>query len=143
MTSTHVSCSSDDLAYRDAFEAGSVLAAEFHHREHLRLAYVYLCEGSIDSAHRRMRRSIQHFLDRNGVDSAKYHETLTLAWIQAVRHFIELCPQADSFDGFCAHDPRLLVAAIMQTHYSPERLFSPAARIRFLAPDRHAIPTYG
>jgi hypothetical protein len=131
-----------DLEFRDAFESGAVAPSSFRHRDHLRLAYVYLCEGEVETAHKRMRNSIRRFLDLNGVDPAKYHETLTLAWIQAVRHFMEMSSQATSFDDFIEHDQRLLDTSIMLTHYSKNALFSDRARKEFLAPDRQAIPLY-
>ena len=134
--------SPDDAAFRDDFEAGRIGTAGFRHRDHLRLAFVYLCESNVDSAHRRMRASIERFLALHGIDAGKYHETLTLAWVQAVRHFIEQCPHADSFAAFSAHDPRLLDAAIMDTHYSRDRLFAPSSRTRFAKPDRAPIPQH-
>jgi hypothetical protein len=49
---------------------------------------------------------------------SKYHETITRAWILAVRRFMELTPAADSADTFIDANPRLLDSKIMFTHYS-------------------------
>jgi len=129
-----------DLRFVERFEAGEVDPGSFHHREHLRLAYTYLTTCSRSAARTRMRSQIQSFLERNAVDPGKYHETMTMAWMDAVRHFIELAVAADSFDAFVQADPRVLDQSIMLTHYSRETLFSSAARTAYLAPDIDPIP---
>lgn len=131
-----------DRQFRDDFEAGRVGPAEFHHREHLRLAYVYLCETDSAAALDLMRNALQVFLAANGVDPSRYHETLTAAWIQAVRHFMAMCGTANAFEQFIESDARLLDTNIMLTHYSKERLFCDAARRGFVRPDITHIPQY-
>lgn len=130
----------DDLDFRDRFEAGHVAPADFNHPAHLRLAYVYLCEGPVDMAMTRMRSALRSFLARNGVPEGKYHETLTRSWLLAVAHFMDKAAPATSFDGFLRQDNRLLDTRIMLTHYSKDTLFSDAARATFVAPDVQAIP---
>ncbi|MEX0311623.1 MAG: hypothetical protein AB3N17_15410 [Tateyamaria sp.] len=132
--------SQDDLDFRDAFESGHIAPDDFSHRAHLRLAYVYLCEGRINTAMPRMRNALHTFLKRNGVPASKYHETLTRSWLMAVQHFMDRAKPAASFDGFLAQDDRLLDTGIMLTHYSKDTLFSDAARAAFVAPDLQAIP---
>ncbi|WP_299651349.1 hypothetical protein [uncultured Tateyamaria sp.] len=130
----------DDLDFRARFEAGQVAPTDFDHRAHLRLAYVYLCEGSVDAATARMRTTIKSFLRRNGVPHGKYHETLTRSWVMAVRYFMDKSIAASSFDSFIVSDARLLDTRIMLTHYRKDTLFSDAARAAFVAPDLQAIP---
>lgn len=88
---THRS-SAEDLMFRRAYETGEIAPAAFDHRAHLRLAYVYLSELDDDTAFRAMRDALRAFLERHGIDVAKYHETLTRAWILAVRHFMAKSP---------------------------------------------------
>ena len=140
MTST---ASDDDRRYREDFESGRIPLAEFDHRAHIRLAYAFLAELDVDSAHERMRRALQTFIARNGIPASKYHETLTRSWILAVRHFMALTPGARSADEFIAANPVLLDARIMLTHYSAAALFSPEARSRFVEPDLQNIPEHG
>lgn len=83
------SSSSDDVAFRAAFEASAFPPQDFGHRAHVRLAYVYLTEGDVETAVERLRAALFGFLDHHGVDRSKYHETMTRAWIMAVRHFME------------------------------------------------------
>ena len=135
-----VTPSNADLEFRDRFEAGGVGASEFRHREHLRLAFVYLSEGDAAQASRRMRLSLKGFLAANGAPASKYHETLTRSWVEAVAYFISKAHPAASFDAFLAQDDRLLDHRIMLTHYARETLFSETARRRFVRPDREPIP---
>ncbi|WP_223274916.1 hypothetical protein [Tateyamaria sp. syn59] len=132
--------SPDDLTFRNRFEAGQVTPDDFNHRAHLRLAYVYLCEGAVDTAVPRMRTALRSFLKRNNVPADKYHETLTRSWLLAVRYFMNKAAAARSFNSFIAQDDRLLDTGIMLSHYRKDTLFSDAARAGFVAPDLQPIP---
>lgn len=140
MKSHHLSTA--DRAFRDDFEAGRCTPESFDHRAHVRLAYVYLAERDTDAAVTCFRDALLAFLERHGIDRSKYHETLTRAWILAVRHFMEQGGGASSADAFMDANPRLLDPKVMLTHYSTGRLFSPEARARFAEPDLDEIPRY-
>lgn len=135
--------SAEDREFRVAFESCEFPPAEFNHRAHLRLAYVYLTEHDTESAYALMRESLHRFLEYHGVDLSKYHDTITRAWILAVRHFMEATSNFDSADSFIDQNPQMLDAKIMMTHYSAEVLFSDEARAKFVEPDLDPIPTYG
>ena len=134
--------SASDLEFRAAFEAATVPVAEFDHRSHLRLAYVYLVEGDTESALASVRTALANFLAHYAIDPAKYHETITRAWILAVRHFMAQAPDTTSFDELAERQPRMLDSSIMLTHYSRDRLLSPEACAEFVAPDLDPIPDY-
>ena len=129
-----------DRRFRDDFESGAVPPAEFGHRAHVRLAYIYLAEHGVDGATARMRAALLGYLAHHGIDAAKFHETMTRAWLLAVRHFMHRSPGAAGADPFIDANPALLDGSIMLTHYSAELLFSPAARARFVEPDLDPIP---
>ena len=135
--------SAADREFRTEFEACRFSPAEFNHRAHLRLAYVYLTEHDTDTARQLMQNALLNFLRHHGIDVSKYHETMTRAWIMAVRHFMEISPAAESSESFIEHNPRMLDAQIMLTHYSAEVLFSAEARARFVEPNVSPIPRYG
>ena len=108
--------SESDQRFARQFEAGEIGPSAFDHRGHLRLAYVCLCDAPMPAASERMRLAIQSFLHRNEVDALKFHETMTAAWLGAVRHFMELAGPIQSFDELVQHDSRLLDQQIMLTH---------------------------
>jgi hypothetical protein len=132
--------SAGDRRFREEFESGRLTPAEFNHRAHVRLAYVYLAEHDTGTAIDLMRGALQGFLRQHGIPETKYHETLTQAWILAVDHFMVRSPGSDSSDSFIYCNPLLLDSRIMLTHYSAEQLFGPEARARFVEPDRQVIP---
>ena len=131
-----------DCEFKAQFETCVFPSSEFNHRFHLRLAYVYLVENDDDRACQLMRDSLLRFLNHHGVDISKFHETMTQAWILAVRHFMENDSGADSANTFIDNNPKMLNKNIMMTHYSAELLFSNKARDRFITPDLDPIPRY-
>jgi hypothetical protein len=136
------SSSDDDRRFRDDFESGVIEPAKFDHRAHVRLAYAYLVDADADTAAARMRAALLAFLRHHGIDPSKYHETMTRAWILAVRHFMEISAPAASADAFIERNPMLLDSKIMLTHYSATLLFSDEARARFVEPDLGPIPRH-
>ena len=133
----------EDHNFRRQFEACKFPPTEFNHRAHIKLAYVYLSEPDTDTAHQLMRGALLSFLQYHGVDVSKYHETITRAWIMAVRHFMENTPSSESSDVFIEKNPSMLDSKIMMTHYSAEVLFSDEARAKFVEPNLDPIPKYG
>lgn len=136
------SLSPDDRAFLRRFEACECPPGDFDHRGHVRLAYAYLVDRDAAAAAGVMRRSLVRFLKHHGITPAKYHETMTRAWILAVRHFMEQAAPATSAAEFIAANPQLLDSRIMLTHYSADLLFSDQARNEFVAPDLNEIPRY-
>ncbi len=118
----------EDVEFRKSVEECSFPPAQFNHRAHIRLAYVYLCENDVEQSHVLMRNTLLRLLKHNGIPISKYHETMTRAWILAVRHFMDSGSGYGSADDFMADRPLLLDSKIMLTHYSAEVLFSDAAR---------------
>jgi hypothetical protein len=131
--------SQEDRDFRSAFEACTVTPSQFTHEAHVRLAYVYLVESDVESAVRRMREALLNFLERNDIPRSKFHETITRAWVLAVRHFMDRSASTSS-DDFIAKNRELLDSKIMLTHYSASVLFSPDARSSFVEPDLDPIP---
>lgn len=117
--------------------------SEFGHRAHLRLAYIYLAENPTEESYQLMRTALHKNLEHLGIQAAtKYHDTITRAWILAVRHFMEVTPHGTSADSFIDANPQMLDSNIMMTHYSAEVLFSSEARAGFVEPDLEPIPRH-
>ena len=134
--------STSDREFRMAFEAGAFAPADFSHRAHVRLGYVYLAGSDVERAVEQMRTALLAFLAHHGIPATKYHETLTRAWILAVHHFMHRSPEAANADDFIDRNPLLLDTKIMLTHYSAGLLFSDAARAAFVEPDLDPIPRH-
>ncbi len=139
----HHSISIEDQKFKRDVESCQFPVADFDHRAHLRLAYVYLASNSPETATQKMRNTILGLLTQIGIDpSEKYHETLTEAWILAVHHFMKKTDHARSADELIDKNQMMLDSKIMLTHYSAELLFSDEARSRFVEPDLDPIPRY-
>lgn len=134
--------SHSDVEFRAAFEAGAFAPADFSHRAHVRLAYVFLAESDVELALERYRAALVGFLSHHGIPASKYHETLTRAWLLGVDHFMHRSPEASSADDFIDRNPALLDSRIMLTHYSADLLFSPQARAEFVEPNLDPIPRH-
>ena len=133
--------SNEDLAFKASVEDCSIAVKTFDHRAHLRLAYIYLVDYDADEATIRVRATLTALLRHNNIEpSAKYHETLTKAWLLAVRHFMDEASACDSAGSFIDRHPAMLDSGIMLTHYSKDRLFSDEAREKFLEPDLAPTP---
>jgi hypothetical protein len=114
---------------------------EFHHRDHVRLAWLYLRAGEWDDAVRRIRDGIRRFAVHHGA-SRKYHETITIAWLAVVAAAIDASPDVADFDAFLATHERLLDPGALRAHYSPELLASDRARAEWVEPDLEPIPAH-
>jgi hypothetical protein len=124
-----------DDAFLSRFEAADL--DSFTHRDHLRVAFAYARRGGIDHAIDRARHGLRHIASAHG-EPERYHETLTTAWARVIAH--HAVTHADGFDAFVEANPHLLDRQLLLAHYSHERLFSPAARARFVEPDLLALP---
>ena len=129
--------------FKNQVESCEFPIPDFDHRAHIRLAYIYLVEGSPDSAVNLMQDTLTGLLKHVGVDpSEKYHQTLTEAWILAVHHFMSKTDHCESADDFIEQNNVMLDSKIMMTHYSAEVLFSDAARKTFVEPNLDPIPRH-
>lgn len=134
--------SEEDKSFKEQVETCEFPVTDFDHRSHIRLAYIYLSESNTEVATQLMRESLNRFLTHNGVDPAKYNETLTKAWILAVHHFLNKTESSTSSQAFIEQNLEMLDSKIMMTHYSAEVLFSDEARKGFVQPDLEPIPRY-
>jgi len=135
--------SAADLSFLQAFEGCKVLPEEFSHREHVRIAYIYLCDHDVDSTCDKVRDALCRFLKHLGIEpSSKYHVTITRAWILVVEDTMKCTPDARSAAGFISANPSLLDADLLNSHYSGSVLTSSAARTTFVEPDLCSLQTH-
>jgi hypothetical protein len=120
-----------DAEFLRAFEDTTL--EPFHHRDHLRVTYLYLRQyGEAGTRDRLGPAILRYATARNG--AAKYHETITQAWIQLVSS-----ANADNFDALLTEHPHLLDKNLLNRYYSPDVLKSQEARERWVEPDREPL----
>lgn len=112
---------------------------EFHHPDHLRLAWIYVRRYGAHLAEQRIAETIRRFATRHGHES-KYHETLTRAWLRLVATAQRLTPEVTGFDPFLARHGWLLDRDALSPFYSEVSLSSERARSAWADPDRRSLP---
>jgi hypothetical protein len=127
-----------DQDFREAFESLRISNKMFHHREHIRLAWIYSLHFPHEEALSRMVQGIQAFAKHHGA-AAKYHHTITVAWMRLVWHAARQSPAAQDFKTFAAAHPHLLNSRLLGDYYSLGRLQSDAARHVWIEPDLRSL----
>lgn len=128
-----------DLEFTTAFENCTLSPEHFHHRDHLRLALIYLRRYGREEAAARIAESIRRYAAHLG-KSEKYHHTMTIAWLDLLASAARSSPAA-TLDEILAASPELLNKATLDQYYSPALLQSEAARSGFVTPDLKPLPS--
>lgn len=118
------------------FEACTLPISAFHHRDHVRLAWIYLRRHPPLEALARFAGSLRRFAAANG-HAGLYHETITWAFLLLIRERMERGP-AGTWEEFGAAHPDLLTwkPSVLDRYYQPETLASELARRIFVMPDQ-------
>ncbi len=127
------------------FEAADLTSDEWHHREHVRLAYLYLLRYPPDDALGRMRSGLLALNAAQRVPETLergYHETLTRGWMHLMAVALaEHGPGADS-ESFLEVHSHLLARRAMYFFYSRKRLRSAEAKAGWIEPDLAPLPVF-
>lgn len=131
----------NDDEFLTAFEACTL--EKFHHRDHIKVACLYLSRYPLEKAVAKVRSGLQALavawnaptddLDRG------YHETITQAWVRIVAVALNKYGPAVSADAFCDKVPALLDKDLLKAFYSRERLKSWTAKREYVEPDLDAF----
>jgi hypothetical protein len=123
------------------FEDGTTPAATFHHADHVRLAFEYLCRYSALEALRRFSAALQRFAAGQG-KAQLYHETITWAYLLLIRERIARAGSVQTWEEFGERNADLLVwkGGVLAALYRQETLDSELARHTFVLPDRGTAP---
>ena len=133
----------NDIDFLHAFETGALPATDFHHRDHVRVAWLYLREETPSGAIGRFAESLKRFAKRAGKEGL-YHETITWAFLLLVHERMGRASAA-TFEDFAAKNPDLLTwsPSVLDRYYRRETLASDLARRVFVMPDRLEAPMLG
>ena len=133
----------DDETFLQQFETTAWPKAEWHHRQHIKVAYLYLRRYSLETASVKISERIKAYNQAHGVEeslSGGYHETMTQAWLRLV-HFT-LCEYgpAENADAFFEEHPELSQKKTLRFFYTRERFMTLEAKAGFLEPDLTPLP---
>jgi hypothetical protein len=128
---------SPDEKFIARFEDCTLPNTAFHHRDHVRLAWLYLRRAPLLEALTRFTEGLKRFAHANGHDGL-YHETITWAYLFLVHQRIAAAPEGETWDEFAARNPDLMSwkPSILAGYYRDETLSSELARRVFVMPDR-------
>jgi hypothetical protein len=114
-----------------AFETCSL--DEFHHRDHVRLAWLYLRRYPVLEALQRFTQGLIRFAANAGKPGL-YHETITWAYLFLIH---ERMAADEEWESFAERNPDLMTwkPSVLDRYYSKGRLLSDEARRSFVFPD--------
>jgi hypothetical protein len=114
------------------------LPGEFHHAEHIRLAFAYLSEYPAVGALNRFSIALKQYAAARGKPE-RYHETITYAYLFLIRERLARTPGLD-WEGFVEANSDLFQwkPGILGQYYRESTLQSDLARAVFLFPDKIA-----
>jgi hypothetical protein len=123
---------SDILTLVERLERCLLEKEEFHHRDHLTVAVVYLYASDLETAMDRMRSSLKRFAAHHGV-TGLYHETLTRFWLLQVEKSLNrgLCLR----ESVSRVQKKFSDKELPFRYYSKERLNSAVARTTWMEAD--------
>jgi len=123
-----------DLIHR--FESDAVPEDSFHHADHVRLAFAYLCEYPVLQALEKFASALKRFAAARG-KTQLYNETITCAYLFLIRERMVCCEGAD-WEEFAHQNPDLLIwkDGVLSRYYREATLKSDLARRVFVLPDK-------
>ena len=119
------------------FEAGTLAGECFHHRDHCRMAFLYLSRYPALEAIQRYSSSLARFAAAKGKPSL-YHETVTWAFLLLIRERMARAGRPETWGEFAAKNADLMSWQdnILRKYYRDETLASELAKTTFLFPDK-------
>jgi hypothetical protein len=126
-----------DEEFIEQFENCTLPAQDFHHRDHVKLAWLYLKRHSALEALEKFSEGIKRFAAFNG-KATRYHETITWAFIFLINERMASMTEEATWQEFAESNADLLdwQKSILKQYYRDETLQSELARRIFLLPDR-------
>ena len=127
-------CHLADAEFVEAFEGCRLPPGTFHHADHVRLAWIYVCRHGVEGAEARLLAGIRKMaLHANA--PRKFLHTTTVAWARLVAAAQKQNPEAKSFEEWVTLHPQLLDRTLLSRYYSAGRLDGEEARRGWLEPD--------
>ena len=125
-----------DQELMDGFEDGTLPNESFHHRDHVRAAFLYLTKYPILEALELFSKTLRRFAEAHGKPQL-YHETITWAYVFLIRERMARAGKNQGWDEFARNNPDLLAwkDGILTRYYRAETLTSDLARAVFVLPD--------
>ena len=100
---------------------------EFHHSDHIRMAWIYLRKFGYETGSTKVKDGIKKFAAAKNANTL-YHETITEFWVRLVHHVIVGNPQVEEFAEFFKSFWALRDSKSVFRHYTKDFLMSEKAK---------------
>src|SRR5436305_15076222 len=109
--------------FLSAFQNCRLAGDAFHHRDHVRMAFLYLSRFPPLEAMQRFCDDLARFAAAKGKPN-RYHETITWALLLLIRERMARDNRSATWDEFALRNPDLLDwnRNILRSYYRPETL---------------------
>jgi hypothetical protein len=124
---------SAELPELQRFVRGQIAAADFPHREHVRMAFQMLQHHDFAETVLHFSHALRAMAQQAGRPQS-FNQTITIAFLALIAQRMERAAGA-GFAAFAAANPDLFDKALLARWYRPEQLSSALARRSFLLPD--------
>jgi hypothetical protein len=121
----------------ERFEGCTLPNSGFHHQDHVRAAFLYLCRYPVLEALQRFSTSLARFAAANGRPNL-YSETINWAFMLLIRERMARAGRPQVWCEFATGNPDLLSWKdnVLKKYYREETLTSELAKRTFLFPDK-------
>jgi hypothetical protein len=133
-----------DEEFIQRFENCTLPGENFHHRDHVRVAWLYLRSYSVLDTLARFSAGLKRFATANGKPNL-YHETITWAYVLLINERTERGGREQGWAEFVDANADLFdwKNSILKSYYRDETLRSEMARKVFLFPDKTSTSRSG
>jgi hypothetical protein len=128
-----------DREFVEAFEACTISGSEFHHGDHVRVAWLYVRESGEKEAEQKLLSGIRKLATHVG-SPQKFHHTMTVAWLRMVVASRGCADARVSFSEWAEANGYLGDKDLLLEHYSKERLDGAEAKAGWVEPDLRPLP---
>jgi hypothetical protein len=121
----------------ERFEKCTLSGADFHHRDHVKVVWLYLRGNSVLETLGRFSNGLKLFAEANGKPNL-YHETITWAYVFLINERMQRSGVEQGWAEFVDMNADLLdwKENILKSYYQLDTLNSETARRTFVLPDR-------
>jgi len=126
-----------DEEFINQFETCTFPVASFHHREHVRVVWLYLQSYSVLETLARFSENLKRFAAANGKANL-YHETITWSCVFLINERMERNGKGSGWDNFAESNADLFVwkPSVLESYYTDQTLSSELARKTFVFPEK-------
>ena len=124
-----------DLDFEREFSNCTLDPSVFSHQAHLRLTWIHITKYGVETAIVNIKNQIKKYVSAVGAED-KYNETVTIAAVRAVDHFIRRSETTD-FRNFIQENIALQddFKGLLLSHYSTNIFDSEIAKKEFIEPE--------